>query len=182
MAPNWFIGLSVQAPDIEALLGEPPRRVRYFAESDLHLTLAFLGPVERSAAMAAWEVAEEAALERVQGTFAGVKALGNPRKPTAVSALVGEGYDALCQMIGESRSTMFVAAGAREETRPPLPHVTLARIQRRASGAEYREAVEWMKSLRIEGVPFIVDRVALYTWAEDRRSRLFDAVEARALS
>ena len=41
---------------VEALVIPPaPPRVRLFAQSDLHVTLGFLGPVRDSAALAAWQ-------------------------------------------------------------------------------------------------------------------------------
>ena len=76
-----------------------------------------------------------------------VKALGNPRKPSALSALVGEGQEPLSEMIAEARAPLLAAADAPPDDRPPLPHMTIARIQRRAKGAERREALRWAEGL-----------------------------------
>lgn len=161
----------------------PPRRVRLFAAPDLHVTLGFLGAVEESAARAAWaRTGDFDSFRTVQGSFLGVEPLGNARKPSALSAIVEDGKAPLSAMISEARSPLLEAAGAREDTRPPLPHMTLARIQRRASGAERREALRWASTIDLSGATFRAESIALYTWANDRRERLFQTVEQRDLS
>ncbi len=182
MAPNWFIGFVVQAPGLLASLEEPPGRVRLFTDADLHMTVAFLGSVGREAALAAWAAGERARFRAVDGRFTAVKALGPPRRPTAISALAGDGGEALSEMIGEAREAMWTAANARPDARPPLPHVTLARVQRRASKPEHSAALAWAHRIDVANHPFSVGRVALYTWARDRQARLFDIVEARSLT
>ena len=156
----------------------PPARVRVFATSDLHITLGFLGAVQDSEARKAWDqIGEVASFRSVNGSFSGVEPLGHPRKPSALAAMVGTGRDALSEIIAEARDPLLKAAGAREDTRPPRPHMTLARIQRRASAAERREALRWAQSIDVRGVTFTAAAVALYTWADDRQERLFQIVE-----
>lgn len=163
-------------------LPAPPSRVRLFSEADLHCTLAFLGSVDAEAAKRSWlHTVALADAAPVRGGFTGVRPLGSPRKPSALSAIVGEGEAALSAMTMEVRATCLEAAGAPEDTRPPLPHMTLARIQRRASGAERREAIRWAEGIDLESARFTVSAVALYTWSEDRQTRLFQIVEARSL-
>jgi len=91
--------------------------------------------------------------------------------------MVDEGRDALSEMIAQARDPLLRAAGAPEDSRPPLPHMTLARIQRRASAAERREALRWAQGIDLRGVVFTAAAVALYTWAADRQERLFQIVE-----
>lgn len=153
-----------------------------FAASDLHVTLAFLGPVGAQAARRAWEVVGRVAgFREVTGSFSGVEALGNRRKPSALSVIVAEGATALGAMIAQSRASILEAADAPPDDRPPLPHVTVARIQRRAGGAERRAALRWAKAIDLQGVSFVITSVALYTWSSDRQERLFDIVERRDL-
>ncbi len=160
-----------------------PPRVRLFTAPDLHVTLAFFGAVEGSAARAAWARTRDfESFRTVQGSFSGVEPLGNPRKPSALSAIVQDGKAQLSAMIAEARGPLLEAAGAREDTRPPLPHMTLARIQRRASGTERREALRWASAIDLSEVTFRAESIALYTWADDRRERLFRIVERGDLS
>jgi len=156
----------------------PPRRVRVFATSDLHVTLGFLGSVEESDARRAWDrIGDYPSLQRVTGSFSGIEPLGHPAKPSALSAMVDAGREPLAEMIAEARETLLSAAGAPEDTRPPLPHMTLARIQRRANAAERRQALRWAHTIDLRAVTFTAPSVALYTWADNRQERLFQIVE-----
>jgi 2'-5' RNA ligase len=156
----------------------PPPRVRVFATSDLHVTLGFLGSVGESDARRAWDrIGEFHSFQRVTGSFSRVEPLGHPRKPSALCAMIDDGREALSEMIEEARETLLSAAGAPEDTRPPLPHMTLARIQRRAKAAERRQALRWADTIDLRAVAFTAPSVALYTWADDRQERLFQIVE-----
>ena len=156
----------------------PPPRVRVFATSDLHVTLGFLGSVQESDARRAWErIGEFPSFRMVTGSFSGVEPLGHPSKPSALCAMVDDGREPLAGMITEARQTLLSAAGAPEDTRPPLPHMTLARIQRRAKATERRQALRWAHSIDLRAVTFTAPSAALYTWADDRQERLFQIVE-----
>ncbi|MDH3484967.1 MAG: 2'-5' RNA ligase family protein [Myxococcales bacterium] len=181
MAPNWFIAFPMQVEGLR-LVPEPPPRVRVFPNADLHCTLSFLGSVTEADARSAWSrVPDLVRSEAVAGSFDEVRPLGNPRKPSALSAMVGEGREPLSAMIARARTALLEAAGAPPDDRPPLPHMTLARIQRRASSGERKAAVRWAQSLELGDTSFLASSVALYTWADDRRERLFQIVEQRAL-
>jgi len=156
----------------------PPPRVRVFATSDLHVTLGFLGSIAESDARRAWDrIGEFPSFQSVTGTFSGVEPLGHPRKPSALCAMVDVGREPLAEMIAEARETLLRAAGAPEDSRLPLPHMTLARIQRRAKAAERRQALRWADTIDLRAVTFTAPSVALYTWADDRQERLFQIVE-----
>jgi len=134
--------------------------------------------VEESAARRAWaRIAEFPSFGSVTGAFSGVEPLGHPGKPSALCAIVDEGRERLAEMIAEAREVLLRAAGAPEDTRPPLPHMTLARIQRRAKAAERRQALRWAHTIDLRAVTFTAPSVALYTWADDRQERLFQVVE-----
>jgi len=161
----------------------PPPRVRVFATLDLHVTLGFLGSVNESSAREAWErIGDFPSLRRATGSFSGIEPLGHPRKPSALSAMVDVGRELLSEMIAEARESLLNAAGAPEDTRPPLPHMTLARIQRRAGAPERRAALRWARAIDLREVTFTAPSVALYTWANDRQERLFRIVEEQPLA
>lgn len=163
-------------------LEDPPPRVRLFHRDDLHCTLAFLGDVDEGGAMRAWREADKRVRGApVTGTFDQVRPLGNPRKPSALSAIVGEGAEPLTAMTLAARGPCLEAAGSPLDARPPLPHMTVARIQRRASARERRAAVRWGEAVALGAVRFEVAGLALYTWSEDRHERLFQIVRQRPL-
>jgi 2'-5' RNA ligase len=168
---------------VEGLCLPPaPSRVRVFGVSDLHVTLGFLGSVQEAEARKAWALIRGfESFRPVTGSFEGVKPLGHPRRPSALSAIIDDGWDALSEMISEARQPLLEAAGAPPDDRPPLPHMTLARIQRRAKSAERRDALRWAEAIDLREASFNVTTVALYTWADDREARLFRIAERHAL-
>lgn len=96
--------------------------------------------------------------------------------------MIDVGSEAFIEMINEARGPLLQAADAPPDDRRPLPHMTVARIQRRARGAERREAVRWAEGLDVRGTSFTTVSVALFTWATDRAERLFQIVEHRDLA
>lgn len=155
-----------------------PPRVRVFSDSDLHVTLGFLGSVQESDARKAWTLIDDfRSFRAVEGSFSGVKPLGNPRKPSALSAIIDQGREELSEMIAEARAPLLEAAGAPPDTRPPLPHMTVARVQRKAKAPERRVALHWAREIDVAEASFAATSVALYTWAEDRETHLFRIVE-----
>lgn len=180
MPPNWFIGLPAAAGEwLEPLLASAPPGLRAFAPTDLHVTVAFLGPCGEAAARRAWACPSEGGPFEV--TLAGMKALGDPRNPSALTVLLGEGHDPVAEAIGRWRGPMLRAAEARPERRPPLPHCTVARLGRRASERERRAALAWARDLPPIGARLSLDRLALFTWSEHRSAGQFRIVEARPL-
>jgi len=159
-----------------------PPRVRVFSASDLHVTLGFLGSVQESAAREAWAcIGGFASFRPVAGSFDRVQALGHRTKPSALSAIVSSGREAMVEMISEARGPLLEAADAAPDHRAPLPHMTFARVQRRAQDAERREALRWAEGIDLRGISFTAASVALYTWSLDRQERLFRIVERHAL-
>ncbi len=182
MKPNWFVGLRVPpAAGVAGAVTDPPAGVRRFAAEDLHLTVAFLGTVGEEAAMRAWAARGPATGPAIGATLAGVVPMGSPRRFSALAAELGEGQREACDLIDALRAPMLEAAGSRPDTRPPRPHVTVARLRRRASPAERREAVAWASGLDLPGGSIELAELALFTWAEDRREVLFRVVESQHL-
>lgn len=182
MHANWFIGLPIAAETWFARLPTPPPGVRLFHPDDLHLTVAFLGAVCEDAARRGFAAARALPLARCEVTLGRVIALGNPRHPSALSALLAKGDEQVSRAIGAIRDAICDAAGAPHDERPPLPHLTLARPRRAASSAQRSAAVRWAAGLDLHEARVSLARVALYTWASDRKERLFTIVEELALS
>ena len=176
--PNWFIGLPVPAePWFSGLV--TPRDLRRFAPADLHLTVAFLGGCTPQQAHAAWACPTPGGPFTVQ--LAGIAPMGNPRRPSALAVLLDDPAE-VAGHIGRWRQPMWRAAGARPDTRPPKPHCTVARPRRKATDAERAAAVRWARSVPPLGTRLHLDRIALYTWSDDRRASLFRIVDERVLS
>ncbi len=177
---NWFIALSVPTESWWHRVPAPPEAVRLFAPEDVHLTVAFLGPCGRIAAEAAFELAPRWPAGPFAAELGEVRPMGNPRRPSALSAIVGSGAQALGDAILTVRDAMCERAGARSDSRPPLPHVTIARPGRRASPQQQKDAVAWARSIDLARPRVSLSRLVLFTRAEDRSVRLFREHASRA--
>lgn len=166
--PNWFIGWPF---DAEVELGDVPPKVRRFVPKDRHTTSVFLGPVRKEVAQRAWALIHDDPGKPVTVSLGPVRLLGGVR-PSAVSAIIDRGADDLRAMMMNHRQILVDAALMPKSDREPLPHVTLARVQRSASKEQHDIAVQWAEGLTVEAKT-VFDRLALYTWSEDRTASLF---------
>jgi len=179
--PNWFVGWPLSLPTDWLTRLRPPPRVRLFHPDDLHATVAFFGPVSAEAARAAFSALPPPAGDAVQARWGPVVPMGDPRRPSALSALLSSDGGELRAFIQLNRPRLLERAGARPDARTPRPHVTLARPQRRAGPADRAAAVAWAAGLRMPVERSVIDRIALYSWSDDRRARLFRVVDSRPL-
>ena len=180
--PNWFVAWPIAPEGWLERLPPPPARVRRFHSDDLHATIAFFGAVDEKAARRGFDaltsfpwVAHEVVLGRV-------RLMGSPRHGSALAALLDEGQAPVVEWMRVARDPCLAAAGARPDERAPLPHVTLARIQRRASRPERRAAIAWAEGLDLGAPRVRLGAPALYTWSTDRRERLFRIVAERRVA
>lgn len=177
---NWFVGLAVPGAGWLDRLGPPPTAFRLFGPSDLHLTVAFLGRVDEQAARAAWASTTWRDAPRTI-TLGAIVPMGSPRRWSALSILLVEGRAAIEAEIGRARVATCAAAGVEVDARPPKAHVTIGRPQRRASESERSAARSWAERIELPPVTVTVDKIALYTWSEDRSSSLFRIVASAPL-
>lgn len=175
--PNWFIGIPVDHGDwYPRLLTQPPANFRAFHPDDLHMTVAFLGPVGREKALAAWR-ALDWKMQIVHATLGAVVPMGAPQRYSALSIELDDGRAEVERAIAACRDAACDAAGARREGRPAKAHITIARPSRAASDSDRAAGLRWASRQTFAGQPITLTSVALYTWAEDRRERQFKAVE-----
>ena len=184
MRPNWFIAFPVDAAFVQDL-PPPPSAVRRFHPDDVHLTLAFLGGCSEQAAREAWALLETR-LTRERRAFtvslAGVVGMGGSRRGyTALSALLERGREEAAGWLTSLEEPLLQAVGRPASQRLPKPHITLARPLRRATSAQRAAALGWAQSLDLRGVRLRLDRLALYTWSDQRPKRLFKIVEQHPL-
>jgi 2'-5' RNA ligase len=167
-------------------LPEVPPSIRRYHVGDVHMTLAFLGGCGEPAALRALAVLDQRLLVSpppvVDISLGDVVPLGRSKSGyTTLSALLERGRAEATELLTEHGGPLYDAATGRRPARPPNPHVTLARVRGRASD-EHREAgLAWAASLDLRSVHARLDRIALYTWSDERRERLFRIVEERRL-
>jgi RNA 2',3'-cyclic 3'-phosphodiesterase len=183
LGANWFIGLPVDTGRwLAPLARTAPATVRVFHPEDVHMTVAFLGAVSQDAAERAWATLQGYRSSPIELSLGGLRPMGNPRRPSALSVVVEAGNDRVAALIATLRAPACAAAGARADDRPPLPHITVARPSRSASAAELRTAVEWAQAQRPVGAKVVLERLVLFTWAADRRERQFRVAAQQPLA
>jgi 2'-5' RNA ligase len=181
--PSSFLAIPVEdGPWRGARIRALPPRVRALHPADVHVTLAFLGGVSPERARAAFEAASTIELSPMRASIGRVVPLGPEGRWTALSALL-EGAPALALAMQAVQAAAHAAAGVPAETRPPLPHVTLARLHARASEAEREGALRWAEGLRPGGT-LELDRLALYTGRRDKvpGEPAYDVIALRGLA
>ena len=183
--PNWFFAFPL---DGTFLLGLPelPPSIRRYHPDDAHLTLAFLGGCGEPAALRALAVLDERLAASpppiLDISLGDVVPLGRSKSGyTTLSALLDHGRDEVTELLSSRREALHEAATGRVPTRPAKPHVTLARMRGRASEESREKGLVWAKKLDLRAVRAKLDRIALYTWKEDRKDKLFRIVTERSL-
>jgi 2'-5' RNA ligase len=179
MRANWFIAMPVDPGAWFELVPPAPSGIRKFAPSDLHLTIAFLGGVAEAAARAGWEAIVWNDGPRTV-TLADVVPMGSPRRYSALSLLLDEGREQVELEMTRARGAAYAAAGTPPDERPAKAHITIARPKRHATDDERAAALEWARACALHATPIRLEKLALYTWSDDRTSELFRIVEQRA--
>jgi RNA 2',3'-cyclic 3'-phosphodiesterase len=184
MLPNWFLALPV-APHVVLKLPRVPPGFRAFHPEDVHLTLSFLGACGEEAARRAFTTLEG----RLRGERAAplhvslgkVVQMGPKARYSALSAVVDVGNDVAIAFLERFRNVGMDVVGLARDKRAPLPHVTVARPQRRATDEQRQLGLDWAQSVVLPQERLQLDHIALYTWSERRLPRLFQIVESAPL-
>jgi 2'-5' RNA ligase len=184
--PNWFFGFPIDGSFVLELPALPSNFRRFHPE-DVHLTLAFLGGCGEIAAHHALAALDQRLasepLSPIPISLAEVVAMGGSRRSySALSALLARGRAEASASIAGLRDLLTQTASGRSEKRAPKPHVSIARPRSRASDADRDAGLSWSAGLQLQGVHACLDRIALYTWSEARRERLFQIVAERRLT
>ena len=88
----------------------------------------------------------------------------------------------IAEMLTPPRDAILEAAALPLENRAMKPHVTLARLRRRAGAEERQRALTWAGACDLASTRVELDRIGLYTAALDRTERAYDIVESRDLA
>lgn len=182
MKPNWFAALPVSAHGwLPHVLRNLPSSCRAFHADDMHMTVAFFGAMPDSRVADIVAILDQIRAASIPLRLGPLLTLPTPKRVSAFSFSVAEGRERAASLIGRWRGPLLEAARARPDHRPPLPHLTVARLSRKASGPERAAALEWARKAKPPGDWLMLDHIALYTWADDRRSRQFKRVHQRKL-
>jgi 2'-5' RNA ligase len=169
--PNWFVALPLDARQLPTgELDALPPGTRGFHPLDLHVTVAFLGPVGHETALDAWSTADWSS-EPALRAFTGPRAtFGSPRRPSAYGLELEDAAGNLQAFIARWRDHLLAAADRPADTRAVRPHVTLGRPPRRRGDTIRLRA--WLAASP-GPAPVTLDRIALYTRADPGDDRRF---------
>jgi 2'-5' RNA ligase len=133
-----------------------PITVRFLPDDALHLTLCFLGSVERSALPDFVRVLEASArVEPFSAAFSGLGAFSSPKRARVVVAELADAEGrlaALAEMVSRGAEKL----GVPLEERAFRPHVTLARLKRPS------DVSDWLGHASLEPVIASFAEVRLY--------------------
>jgi len=176
MQPNWFVGVPVTVPDLQTLLQGLPESCRAFNVHDLHMTVAFLGPMHPNCQQAVQAVMTEVDSPAFDCSFGKGLALPNEERVSALCLDLALGRSEAIEMIQLWRPRLLRAAQAKPDHRLPLPHVTLARPVRKFGQLARSVGKDWVQRMDVPAWKIHCDRLVLYTWSENRQERLFKEV------
>lgn len=173
MAEMWRLFIAVELPEgarraISAVQNDLKKRLpegalRWVRPEGIHLTLQFLGDVERGRVDELNDALVRAAADRRRIALAidGLGCFPNPRRPRVLWLGVG-GEVAKLRLLQQAVEAETKTLGFQPEGRDFSPHLTLARVQRNASRADVGKigaAVEWGGVDRV--ADFAADGVSL---------------------
>ena len=121
----------------------PPRSVRWVRPEGIHLTLKFLGDVPSSRITNITQAVEAACHGFDVFTFelVGLGCFPNPRRPRVLWVGVREPVGVLAGL-QKAVEQELAGMGFKPENRPFRPHLTLGRVQRKASQSEQKRLGE----------------------------------------
>jgi 2'-5' RNA ligase len=176
MTPNWFVAWPlVGCRDwLASLEAEAPGGLQFLDPDDVHVTLAFLGRHDHALVPKIAGLLNGLPLNGVEITPGEFVALPQPRRFSALAFTVGAGRQELEKQIAKWRDRICREAGARLETRAPLPHFTVARPERRIGAADRDAALAWIEQLPPQTtVRLQLDRPRIYAWSEPGATRRY---------
>ncbi len=180
MTPNWFVAWPVNGAEewIAALEAGAPGGLNFLAPADLHVTLAFLGRHDPGQLAKMSALLKSFPLREVEATLSQFTAFPQPRRFSALAFVLGQGRVDVEAQIAKWHDRICREAGAKIDVRPSLPHVTVARPDRRIGESDRNEALEWMRQLSPQThIALRLERPRLYTWADRGSSARYQMLD-----
>jgi 2'-5' RNA ligase len=172
---NYFAALPVRVPGgwLEALRDGAPQALRWFHPDDLHLTLAFFGREREDRVPPVLDLLRKIPYSGSTANAGRLLALPSRRRFSALSFELLDGRDTVATLIGNWRNRLLVAAGCPADTRPPLPHLTIARPARRHPAFSKRTILDWLAGVGPPAAEIEILPAALFGWSDERPRRQF---------
>gem|GEM_PF-167912 len=136
-------------------------QIRWAPPHQYHITLKFLGDVERSKAPEIVEAVRSAATRGALAlAFQGVGAFPDWRRPRVIGSRVTDGAGELTELARAVQSAIAAVVPPVGGEAPFFPHVTLGRIKSRQAPEGLYESALRCSDVRVG--PEVIDRVVVY--------------------
>lgn len=178
MSRNWFVAWPVENATewLAALAADAPIGVTFLDPADLHLTIAFLGEHNDAAEKKMAGLLGGFSLTGIDITPGAFLALPQPRRFSAIVASIDTGRLEVEKQIARWMPRICREAGARIDTRAPVPHITVARPDRRITNDDRAAVLDWIESRPRDTTPLTLAPPAIYRWATESTSLRYDRV------
>ncbi|WP_404334432.1 RNA 2',3'-cyclic phosphodiesterase [Sphingomonas sp. MMS12-HWE2-04] len=168
-----FVGLRPPAAvraQLLALMGGIPG-ARWQSDAQLHITLRFIGEVERPVAEDAALILSQVHAAPIEATIDGVGQFDSRGRPNAVWAGVRP-HGPLAEL-HKKIDQALVRCGLEPERRAYLPHITLARMNAASGAADRFLAAQ----AGLTSAPFVLDHFLLFESQLGREGASYELVE-----
>jgi len=179
--PNWFIALPATIDNqwFHEKSKTLPSGLHLFNPEDLHATVAFLGKIDKVDVERLKDAIDQVEAAPLHATLGVLKPLPTRKFFTALSLTLAGGNRDVAAFIAQWGPRFSKTAGKEPDKRQPLPHITIARPSRSASAHQRTEIIDSLDKSLLAGPSIVFDRIALYTWADDRTLRQFKIVHEK---
>ncbi len=181
MKPNWFIAFPISPGRWHDKVNENiPNSFRVFHPNDLHVTVAFLKKCDELQIENIADILQRIVIERF--IVATDRPLLLPSNDNFSVLAVGfsKGNSLLKKYISKYRTLFSEVAGIEADSRSPFPHCTIARLRYDAM-TKRQSLVKSVNSINIPCEEIIIDRLALYTWNDNRKIMQFKIIKEQML-
>ncbi len=169
MTPNWFVAWPVRGADawLADLAKDAPGGLHFLAPADVHVTLAFLGRYEPWLLKKMTSLLKGLPIKEIDVTPDRLVALPQPRRFSALAFSLAGGRFEVEDQITRWRDRLCREVGAPIESRPMLPHFTVARPDRRIGEADRDETLAWLEQLPPQPhLRLHLDAPRVFSWAD----------------
>lgn len=139
-------------------LEESINGVKWQKESNVHLTLRFIGPVDRTVSDKVQHRLSEISNDSFKINIEGLSYFPGQGSPRVLWAGVKEHPDLI--LLQKKVEKACVNAGLDADKRPYTPHITIAKVKRRNKSNEVKSFIERHKHFQLKSIP--VNKFILY--------------------
>lgn len=177
MSSSWFVAWPVVTAGswYADLIDQAPGGLRLFDPEDLHVTLAFMGTFKPELERKLISLLRGLPFREIDASGGRLIPLPQPRRFSALALTLDKGRIDTTGQIARWRDRLCRESGAKIESGDPLPHLTIARPEKKIGSDGRGRALDWAESLKPTGFEFRLTQPRIFVRSnelEDRQFRL----------